>query len=82
MAKPIITTDVVGCREVVDDGYNGILVPPKDSGALSKAISKLIEDPSLRENMGNNGKIKAKKEFDVTKVVQQYLELYAKYDVF
>jgi N,N'-diacetylbacillosaminyl-diphospho-undecaprenol alpha-1,3-N-acetylgalactosaminyltransferase len=79
MAKPIVSTDVVGCREVVDDGYNGILVPPRSSDALSRAIAKLIEDSSLRETMGKNGRIKAVKEFDIKQIVAQYLELYSKY---
>ena len=79
MAKPIVTTDVVGCREVVDDGYNGFLVPAKDSLSLNNAIKKLVESPDLRETMGKNGRIKAIKEFDIKQVVSQYLELYQNY---
>ncbi|WP_028578115.1 glycosyltransferase family 4 protein [Desulfomicrobium escambiense] len=76
MAKPIVTTDTVGCREVVEDRINGILVPVRDSEALSRGIATLLDDPALRERMGRAGREKAVREFDVRHVVQQYLELY------
>lgn len=76
MAKPIVTTDTVGCREVVEDGVNGILVPVRDSEALARGIAALLDDPALRERMGRAGREKAVREFDVRHVVQQYLELY------
>jgi N,N'-diacetylbacillosaminyl-diphospho-undecaprenol alpha-1,3-N-acetylgalactosaminyltransferase len=76
MAKPIVTTDTVGCREVVDDGINGILVPVRDSEALAKGIAILLDNPAMRERMGRAGREKAVREFDVRHVVQQYLELY------
>jgi N,N'-diacetylbacillosaminyl-diphospho-undecaprenol alpha-1,3-N-acetylgalactosaminyltransferase len=76
MAQPIGTTDAVGCREVVEDGVNGILVPVRDSEALAKGIATLLDDPVLRERMGRAGREKAVREFDVRHVVQQYLELY------
>lgn len=76
MAKPIITTDTVGCREVVKDGYNGFLVPVKDSKALANKIETLIKDREKRKVMGKNGRILAIKEFDVQHVVGQYLALY------
>jgi len=78
MEKSIVTTDTVGCREVVEDGVNGFLVPVGDSKILTQKIKQLIEDRDLRETMGKNGRIKALKEFDVNVVVQQYLELYEK----
>ena len=76
MAKAIVTTDTVGCREVVDDGVNGFLVPLKDSKTLAQRISILVEDKDLRDAMGKNGRIKALNEFDVNVVVKQYLEVY------
>jgi len=78
MSKPIVTTDAIGCREVVDDGYNGLLVKVKDSKALAIGIEKLIQDADLRETMGENGRIKVLKEFDVKIVVQKYMEVYEK----
>ena len=52
LALPLITTNTVGCREVVKDGVNGYLVPIKDSLGLSLAIEKLIKDKDLRLKMG------------------------------
>jgi len=78
MSKPIVTTDAIGCREVVEDGYNGVLVRVKDSISLASGIEKLIEDSVLREEMGKNGRIKVLKEFDVKIVVSKYMEVYEK----
>ena len=79
MAKPIVTTDTVGCREVVEDGLNGFLVPVKDIDELSKKIKLLVENPILRDTMGQEGRKKALEEFDIKKVLKQYLELYGEY---
>ncbi len=76
MAKPIITTDTVGCREVVKNGKNGFLVPVKDSKLLAKKIEELLNDNDVRKLMGENGRILAIKEFDVKQVVKQYIKLY------
>jgi N,N'-diacetylbacillosaminyl-diphospho-undecaprenol alpha-1,3-N-acetylgalactosaminyltransferase len=78
MSKPIVTTDTIGCREVVEDGYNGFLVQVKDSNDLACGIEKLIEDRVLRDTMGKNGRIKVLKEFDVDIVVSKYMEVYEK----
>ena len=78
MAKPIVTTNTVGCREVVKDGYNGFLVPIKDSQSLADKIEILIKEEDTRKIMGENGRIMAIKEFDVEQVVKQYLALYKK----
>ena len=76
MGKPIVTTDNVGCREVVDDGVNGFLVPVKDSKALAKKIKILIENETMRDEFGKASRKKAVEEFDVKVVVEQYLRLY------
>ena len=78
LAKPIVTTDAVGCKEVVEDGYNGFLVPIKDAKILADKIKILIDSKDLRETMGQNGRIKALKEFDVDIVIKKYLEVYEK----
>jgi len=76
MSKPIITTNVTGCRDVVDDSENGYLVPPKDSKSLSEAIEKMIalsnED---RRVMGQKGRIKVINEFDEKIVIKHYLNV-------
>ncbi len=76
MGKPIVTTDTVGCREVVDNGINGFLVPVKDYRALAERIKVLIENKALREEFGRKSREKAEKEFDIKIIVEQYLEVY------
>lgn len=77
MEKPIITTDNVGCREVVEDGKNGYLVPIKDSKALANAIEKLIIDENKRKKFGRYSRIKVEKEFDEKIVIERIIkELY------
>jgi N,N'-diacetylbacillosaminyl-diphospho-undecaprenol alpha-1,3-N-acetylgalactosaminyltransferase len=76
MAKPMVTTDTFGCRDVVDDEVNGFLVPIKNSEALAQKVEILIKDENLRKEMGQKALKKAKDEFDVQKVVKQYVEYY------
>ncbi len=82
MSKPIVTTDSVGCREVVEDGFNGYLVPIKDTKELAKSIEKLIIDKSKREIFGKNGRKKVEKEFDVRVVIQKYMDYYKEKGLF
>lgn len=76
MGLPIVTTDVIGCRETVEDGINGFMVPPKDMYALAEAIEKLIVNPSLRQQMGEAGRQKAIHEFDIGTIITKHLEVY------
>lgn len=73
---PIIATDVPGCREIVRDGVNGLLVPPRDHIALAGALIALIENAQLREEMGRRGREIAVAEFSVEKVVSGTLPIY------
>ena len=73
---PIVTTDTVGCREVVIDGKNGFLVPVYSKDALAHALKKLILDADLRKKMGLNGRNLVIKEFTIEKVVSETLLLY------
>jgi len=73
---PIVTTDVPGCREVVRDGLNGYLVPPKNATELSNAIEKLISDEDLRNKMGQNGRNFVQNEFSTDSVVKKTIEVY------
>jgi glycosyltransferase involved in cell wall biosynthesis len=74
--RPIITTDVPGCREVCNDGVNGLLIPARDSIALSHAIEKLALNPDLRQAMGRAGRVRAESEFSNEIVCAQTLDLY------
>ncbi len=76
MGKPIITTDNIGCKEVVDDGENGFLVPIKNQEALSKAMIKFINLPqSNKIEMGKNSRKKAINKFDEELVINKYLNV-------
>lgn len=76
IGRPIITTDSIGCRDTVDDGQNGFLVPVKDSAALAEKLQLLIDNAQLREDMGKASRLKAEREFSVDKVVSKHLEVY------
>jgi glycosyltransferase involved in cell wall biosynthesis len=76
MGKPIVTTDNTGCREVVDPNVNGLIVPPRDAGALAKAINYLLQDPALRMQMGNAGRRKMIERFDERHVISQTIKAY------
>jgi len=80
MAKPIVTTDTVGCREVVTEDENGYLVPVKDEIMLAEKIEYLVGHPDKQKIMGENGRIRAIREFDIKRVVEQYMELYRKFE--
>ncbi len=73
---PIVTTDTPGCREVVCDGENGLLVPVKSSQALADALERLLIDPVLRDRMGKRSREIAENEFDVERVIAKTLEVY------
>ena len=74
--RPIVTTDVPGCREVIKNGENGLLVPVKNAEALADALRQLIENPSLRKEMGRRGREIAEKEFSLDKVISETLDIY------
>ena len=76
--KPIVTTDVSGCREVVRHNQNGLLVPPRDSHALADALRTLINDPRLRISMGQKGRALAESEFSLERVINENFKLYEK----
>ncbi len=76
IGRPIITTDVAGCRETVDDGVSGILVPPRDPQALAGALLRLIDNPQLRQSMGQAARIKAESQFDERIVIRRTLAVY------
>lgn len=76
--RPIITTDVPGCRAVVRDGVEGLLVPARDWRSLAKAMERLAASPELRHAMGRAARARAEAEFGQDKIVQQTMSLYRK----
>jgi glycosyltransferase involved in cell wall biosynthesis len=73
---PIVTTDAPGCREVVCNGVNGLLVPVRDIVALTEALGRLIDDAELRRQMGVQSRLRAEKEFGLETVIEQTLAVY------
>jgi glycosyltransferase involved in cell wall biosynthesis len=74
--RPAISTDVPGCREVVRDGVTGVLVPPRDSGAIADAMRRLGGDPALRARMGEAARQRAQALYSVQDVVLHTFRLY------
>lgn len=74
--RPIVTTDVPGCREIACDGDNGLLVDARNATALADALARLLADPELRERMGRRGRERVLNEFSQEKIVAQVLALY------
>jgi len=74
--RPIVATDVPGCREIVRHNENGLLVPAKDPQALAAALNRLLNDAALRESMGKRGRAMVEAEFSTEYVVEQTLQLY------
>jgi glycosyltransferase involved in cell wall biosynthesis len=74
MGRPVITTHAPGCRETVEEGRNGFLVPVKDVAALAKAMEKIIEEPEFVSKMGRQGRQIAVEKYDARKVNAVILE--------
>jgi glycosyltransferase involved in cell wall biosynthesis len=76
--RPIVTTDLPGCRAVVTHGSNGLLVPARDVSALADALQALIGNPGLRASFGAAGRARAEREFGVERIVEETLSLYGR----
>jgi len=76
MGKPVITTNVPGCKETVKNGYNGILVPPRKVGELVRAIEILIKDKNIREKFGKNSRKLVEEKFSDSIITELIVNLY------
>jgi glycosyltransferase involved in cell wall biosynthesis len=74
--RPIVATDAPGCREIVIDGKNGILIQVSDSEALATAIRKLLRSPETRSRMGEFGRKLVEEKFALERVNRETLEIY------
>lgn len=75
-ALPLVTTDVPGCREVVTDGVDGLLVPVREWKPLAAAFARLDDDPALRQRLGAAARQKALAQFDEKIVIERTIEVY------
>ncbi len=74
--RPIVTTDMPGCREICRHGINGLCVPPRDVAALVAAIAALLADPARRRRMGAAGRALVEAQFSLAGVVRRTLDIY------
>lgn len=74
--RAVVTTDVPGCRDAIEPGQTGLLVPVRDAQSLADAIARLAEDAALRQRMGAAGRALAESEFDIKRVARVHVELY------
>ena len=78
MSKPIITTDTPGCRDIIDHGINGLLVPIRDPKAIELAITFLKRNNNIAKIFGEKIRSKVQKRFDVKIINKQTIEIYKK----
>ena len=76
IGRPIITTNSIGCRDTVEDGINGFLIPIKDSKALAEKLRILIDNAELRNVMGMNSRKIAERYFSINDVLTKHLKIY------
>lgn len=77
IGRPIITSNSVGCKETVIDGYNGFLIQPKDVDALTEKLDLLLSDKDLRVEMGKNARKYAEDYFSIEVVKERHLAIYS-----
>ena len=75
-ARAIVASDVPGCRDVVRHGYNGLLVPARDAGALAREVSRLLSDSSLRLSFGAQGRALVQREFSNELIIRETYKVY------
>jgi glycosyltransferase involved in cell wall biosynthesis len=67
VGTPVVASDIAGVPELLDYGKCGILVPPRDPEALTRAISQLLDSPALRQHYAGAGRAHAERTFDIRK---------------
>lgn len=77
IGRPIITSNSVGCKETLVDGYNGFLIQPKDVDALTEKLDLLLSDKDLRVKMGKNARKYAEDYFSIEVVKERHLAIYS-----
>jgi glycosyltransferase involved in cell wall biosynthesis len=82
LGVPVISTEVSGIPELVENGVNGLLVPPRDSQALAAAIQRLMADPEMQRDFACNGRSKVRELFDMSANARALIEIYRAADLF
>lgn len=73
---PVVTTDVPGCREVIEHGQNGLLVPPRNATALAEAIAQLLRNPAYRRRLAACHRQRVCQHFHLDRIADLHVELY------
>jgi len=76
MERPVVATNIRGCREEIVEGRTGHLVPPRDADALAKAVISLLRDPSKAADMGRSGRLRVLEFFTEEKVLERQYDVY------
>ncbi|MBQ7280383.1 MAG: glycosyltransferase family 4 protein [Bacteroidales bacterium] len=76
IGRPIVTTDSIGCKDTVEDGVNGFLIPVRNSEILAEKLKRLIDDKNLRQQMGQNSRRIAERDFSLENVINKHLQVY------
>jgi L-malate glycosyltransferase len=77
-SRPIVATRAGGIPEIVEDGLNGVLVPPRDHREMARQIVRLLGDAALRQRMGEAGLARVRKDFTVERMVERTAAVYAR----
>jgi glycosyltransferase involved in cell wall biosynthesis len=75
--RSLVATDIPGCREIVRQGHNGLLVPARDPVALANALATLLRDPEMRARMGKAGRSMVVREFSDEQVIDETMQVYS-----
>jgi glycosyltransferase involved in cell wall biosynthesis len=77
VGKPVVASDIEGIPEIVTNGQNGFLVPPKDSNKLADCIITLLQDPNLAKKMGEDGRHLVEMKFNIVDKIKEYESIYS-----
>ena len=76
--RAVVTTDVPGCRDAIEDGITGLLVPVHDAKAIADAVLELLNNPQYCEQLGKSGRERAERVFDLRLIVAKHISIYEK----
>lgn len=76
VGRPVVTTDAIGCREVIEDGVCGFIVPLRSPDAIADALRSLCEDPERRRAMGQSARKRVERIFSRDVIIDEFLNLY------